>query len=209
MSVTYSLMKGLRSQKYIILPKIKTLISSLMEKENENMHWYVMRTLGRFCEIGIKQKLADCGIRYYQAERTVVKTLNGKTFVSNEPVIPNLLFVYGSKEAIMPHTVVGNNFQFVYNRCSGKQADCLVVPTKAMEDFIRVAESEGNTQIFMSEEIQLAKGQRIRMIGGALDGVEGYFVRRKGCRRRTLVIVLDGLFGISAEVEPEMIEILN
>ena len=71
-------MKGLRSQKYIILPKIKTLISSLMEKENENMHWYVMRTLGRFCEIGIKQKLADCGIRYYQAERTVVKTLKWK-----------------------------------------------------------------------------------------------------------------------------------
>ena len=67
----------------------------------------------------------------------------------------------------------------------------------------------GNSQIFMPEEIQLAKGQRIRMIGGALDGVEGYFVRRKGCRRKTLVVVLDGLFGISAEVEPDMVELIN
>ena len=173
------------------------------------MHWYVMRTLGRFCEIGIKQKLEDCGIRYFQAERTVVKILNGKKYISNEPIIPNLLFVYGNKESIMPHTVAGSNFQFVYNRCSGKQADCLIVPFRAMEDFIRVAESNVNSQIFMPEEIQLDKGQRIRMIGGALDGVEGYFVRRKGCRRRTLVVVLDGLFGISAEVEPEMVEIMN
>lgn len=168
-----------------------------------------MRTLGRFCETGVKQKLEDCGIRYYQAMKLVVKTLNGKKCVSNEPVIPNLLFVYGSKENIMPHTVAGSNFQFVYNRCSGKQADCLIVPTKAMEDFIRVAESNENSQIFMPEEIQLSQGQRIRMIGGALNGVEGYFVKRKGCRRKTLVVVLDGLFGVSAEVTPDMIEILN
>lgn len=180
-----------------------------MEKEDQNKHWYVMRTLGRFCETGVKQKLDESGIRYYQAMKTVVKTLKGKKFISNEPIIPNLLFVYGSKESIMPHTVVGSNFQFVYNRCSGKQADCLIVPIKAMEDFIRVAESNENSQIFMPEEIQLVKGQRIRMIGGALDGVEGYFVKRKGSRRKILVVVLDGLFGISAEVEPDMVELIN
>jgi hypothetical protein len=180
-----------------------------MNTNDENKHWYVMRTLGRFCETGVKQRLEECGIRYYQAMKPVVRTLKGKKVISSEPIIPNLLFVYGSKESIMPHTVVGNNFQFVYNRCSGKQADCLIVPVKAMDDFIRVAESNGNTNIFMPEEIQLAKGQRIRMIGGALDGVEGYFVKRKGCRRKTLLVVLDGLFGISAEVEPDMIEILN
>lgn len=178
-------------------------------QENEEMHWYVMRTLGRFCETGVKQKLEDSGIRHYQVMKTVVRTLNGKKYMSIEPAIPNLLFVYGKKESIMPHTVVGNNFQFVYNRCSGKQADCLIVPTKAMEDFIRVAESNENSQIFMPDEIHLAKGQRIRMIGGALDGVEGFFVKRKGCRRKTLVVVLEGLFGVSAEVEPDMIEILN
>ena len=47
------------------------------------------------------------------------------------------------------------------------------------------------------------------MIGGALDGVEGYFVKRKGSRRKILVVVLDGLFGISAEVEPDMVELIN
>jgi len=173
------------------------------------MHWYVMRTLGRFCETGVKQKLDSCGIRYYQAMKTVVRTLKGKKVISNEPVIPNLLFVYGSKESILPHTAVGKNFQFVYNRCSGKQADCLIVPTKAMDDFIRVADSKEKTRIFMPEEVQLTQGQRIRMIGGALDGVEGYFVKMRGNRRKTLVVVLDGLFGISAGVEPDMVEILN
>lgn len=180
-----------------------------MKESDENKHWYVMRTLGRFCETGVKQKLESCGIRYYQVMRTVVKTQRGKKCISSEPVIPNLLFVYGSKESIEPHTVVGSNFQFIYNRCSGKQSDCLVVPTKAMEDFIRIAETSESSSVFMPDEIQLAEGQRIRMIGGALDGVEGYFVKRKRSRRKTLVVVLDGLFGISAEVEPDMIEILN
>ncbi len=173
------------------------------------MHWYVMRTLGRFCEMGVKQKLDECGIRYYQAMKTVIKTLKGKKCIASEPIIPNLLFVYGDKESIMPHTQAGSNFQFVYNRCSGKQADCLIVSTKAMEDFIRVVETGDNSRIFMPEEIQLTQGQRIRMIGGALDGVEGYFVKTKGCRRKTLVVVLEGLFGVSAEVKPDMIEILN
>lgn len=180
-----------------------------MENEDENKHWYVMRTLGRFCETVVKQKLDDSGIRYYQAMKAVVKTLRGKKCILKEPVIPNLLFVYGSKEKILPHTVIGSNFQFVYNRCSGKQADCLIVPEKAMEDFIRIAESNEKTQIFMPEEIQLLKGQRIRMIGGVMDGIEGYFVKKKGCRRKTIVVVLDGLFGISAEVEPDMVELIN
>lgn len=180
-----------------------------MEPSNENKHWYVMRTLGRFCESGVKHKLEESGIRYYQVMKTVVKMQKGKKCILDEPVIPNLLFVYGTKDSIMPHTAAGNNFQFVYNRCSGKQADCLIVPTKAMDDFIRVAESNENSQIFTAEEIQLSKGQKIRMIGGALDGVEGVFVRRKGRKRKTLVVVLEGLLGVSAEVDPDMIEVLN
>lgn len=202
-------MKGLRSQRCVLLSGLYNRLMSLMMQDSENKNWYVMRTLGRFCETVVKQKLEDSGLRYYQAMKTVVKTLKGKKFISNEPVIPNLLFVYGDKEMITPHTTVGSKFQFVYNRCSGKQADCLIVPTKAMEDFIRVAESNINSQIFTPEEIQLTQGQRIRMIGGTLDGVEGYFVKRKGCRRKTLVVMLDGLLGVSAEVEPDMIELLN
>lgn len=180
-----------------------------MEQANENKQWYVMRTLGRFCENGIKRKLDECGVRYYQVMKPVVKTQNGKKIISEEPVIPNLLFVYGIKDDITLLTVAGSHFQFVYNRCSGKQADCLIVPTKAMEDFIRVAESNEKSQIYMPEEIQLIQGQRIRMIGGALDGVEGFFVRKKGSRRKTLVVVLEGLLSVSAEVEPDMIEILD
>ncbi len=174
------------------------------------MHWYVMRTLGRFCEAGIKQKLESCGIRYYQVMKTVVKTVKGKKCFASEPVIPNLLFVFGEKEQILPHTTIGSNFQFVYNRCSGKQADCLVVPTKAMDDFIRITRNEETkSQVFIPEEVLLSKGQKIRIIGGALNGVEGNFVKMKGSRSKKLVVVIEGLFGVSAEVEPDMIEILD
>ena len=72
-----------------------------MNTNDENKHWYVMRTLGRFCETGVKQRLEECGIRYYQAMKPVVRTLKGKKVISSEPIIPNLLFVYGSKESIM------------------------------------------------------------------------------------------------------------
>lgn len=181
------------------------------ELEKSECRWYAMRTLGRLCEVAVKQRLYADGIRYFQPMHTVVKTLKGKKTKVEEPIVANLIFVYGEKERIIPHTAIGTNFQFIYNKCSGKSADCLVVPTKKMEDFIRIVESRGeNVNVFNPEEVPLTNGQKIRVIGGPLDGVEGVFVKMKGVRNRRLVVILEGWsIGTSAEVSPDMIEVLK
>ncbi len=186
-------------------------METLPNLENTACQWYAMRTLGRLCEVAVKKRLEEDNIRYFQAMHTVVKVVKGKKTKIEEPIISNLIFVYGEKERIVPHTAIGTNFQFIFNKCSGKAGDCLVVPTKKMEDFIRIVESRGeNVNVFNPEDVQLTNGQKIRVIGGPFDGVDGVFVKMKGKRNRRLVVVLDGwALGVSAEVEPDMVEILK
>ena len=42
-----------------------------------------------------------------------------------------------------------------------------------------------------------------------LDGVKGVFMRVKGKRNRRVVVMLEGIMGISAEVHPDLIEVIS
>ena len=57
--------------------------------------------------------------------------------------------------------------------------------------------------------INFAKGTRVRIIGGAFDGVEGCFVKIKGVRSRRVVVEVEGLAVATAEIEPQYIEIIT
>lgn len=42
-----------------------------------------------------------------------------------------------------------------------------------------------------------------------MDGVTGYFMRVKGRRNRRLVILLKGVVAITAEVQPDLVEVIE
>ena len=101
-------------------------------------------------------------------------------------------------------TQTGSHFQFIFNRCSGLQNDRLVVPDKQMDDFIRACNEAGEGRQFLGpEDLNLVKGQRVRITGGALEGVEGVFIKLAGKRSKRLVVMLEGIMGVSVEISPE------
>ena len=53
------------------------------------------------------------------------------------------------------------------------------------------------------------KVPRVCIHGGKLDGVKGVFMRVKGKRNRRVVVMLEGIMGISAEVHPDLIEVIS
>ena len=55
----------------------------------------------------------------------------------------------------------------------------------------------------------MRKGTRVCIHGGKLDGVKGMFMRVKGKRNRRVVVMLEGIMGISAEVHPDLIEVIS
>ena len=86
----------------------------------------------------------------------------------------------------------------------------IVVPDKQMESFIKIASQyEENTIYYKPEEIDIRKGTHICIYGGKFNGVKGVFMRVKGKRRRRVVVMLEGIMGISVEVHPDLIEVIN
>jgi transcription antitermination factor NusG len=84
----------------------------------------------------------------------------------------------------------------------------IVVPTKAMEDFIKISMSKIDDVIYLHEiSPKLREGQSVRVKSGPFDGIEGKIVRVKGSRR--VMVELPGMLAIATTfVDPIDLEIL-
>lgn len=102
-----------------------------------------------------------------------------------------------------------NFLQFVmWEKSTGQEY--IVVPDEQMDSFIKIASQyEETTVYYKPEEIDVRKGTRVCIHGGKLDGVKGMFMRVKGKRNRRVVVMLEGIMGISAEVHPDLIEVIS
>ena len=79
-----------------------------------------------------------------------------------------------------------------------------------MESFITIASQyEETTVYYKPEEIDIRKGTRVCIHGGKLDGVKGVFMRVQGKRNRRVVVMLEGVMAVSAEVHPDLIEVIS
>ena len=103
-----------------------------------------------------------------------------------------------------------NNFlQFVmWNKSTGPEY--VTIPDGQMENFIKIASQyEENITYYSPEEIDLKRGTRVLIHGGNFDGVTGTFIKVQGKRNRRVVVMLEGITAIAAEVQPHLIEVLS
>ena len=125
------------------------------------------------------------------------------------PVIPNLVFVHASRIQITEFKKRYNFLQFVmWEKSTG--LEYLVVPDDQMESFIRVSSQyEENISYYNPDELDLRKGRRVRIHGGKLNGVMGVFMQVQGKRNRRVVVLLEGVMAVAAEVHPDLIEVIS
>ena len=172
--------------------------------EKKAVRWYVMRAYK--CEAKAESVLSNLpGIEFYMPKREVVRTYHGKKQVSRVPVIASLFFVHGRRNDIQ---LVKDEYPFIQYAMIGRGNDrkFMTVPDKQMEDFIRVAESDCEKRFLQPEDVDLTKGTRVKIASGAFTGLYGTFVRVKGNRKRTVVVMLDNLLGVSVEISSDIIE---
>lgn len=149
------------------------------------------------------------GLEYFIPKHYAVRVYHGVKSKRLVPVIPNLVFVHASRKQITDFKKKYNFLQFMmWEKSTGLKY--IVVPDKQMESFIKIASQyEENTIYYKPEEIDIRKGTHICIYGGKFNGVKGVFMRVKGKRRRRVVVMLEGIMGISVEVHPDLIEVIN
>ena len=136
---------------------------------------------------------------------------NGKKCRAWLPAVSNLIFVR-TMRLVIQETKKYIPFLQYLTRPEGGRNIPIIVPDGQMNQFIAVCRSREEKLVYLAgDEInRLGKGTRVRIIGGVFDGVEGTLVRVQGCRRRRVVVQVQGIVAVVlAEVEPDLIEVIE
>ncbi|MBQ3698488.1 MAG: UpxY family transcription antiterminator [Prevotella sp.] len=173
--------------------------------------WYVIRAIFKK-ETAVRDALRGMGLRCYVPMHYRIEMVRGHKVRCLVPAISDLVFVKGEVDEINTCRQKLRETTYWLTRpvAGQEQREKIMVPDKAMEDFIRVTERhEAEVTYFTPDEVVLSKGDRIRIHGGAFDGVEGVLLKVKGRRSKQLVVTIPDLAVAAVSITPEVIEVIN
>ena len=162
-------------------------------------NWYVFRA-----SYGREDKAADYivndGTYAYIAKRTVRKSVNNQSKQVLESLIPNLLFVYTTKEKAeqyVKQTPVLAYLSYYYNHLEHtdqQKNPPLTISCQEMENFILATQSRNEHLLFVTEQqCHFKSGDPVKVIEGTFKGVEGKVARVAGQQRVIVTITNIGL----------------
>ena len=161
--------------------------------------WYPMRvTYGR--EIKVKGELDRLGIENFVPMTYKVVDVNGEILHRElVPAINNLIFVRSTQERISGlkrSNEVLEPLRYMVDFTAEEEHVILTVPDRQMENFMRVATNTDESVMFLDEKSIVGKeGKRVRIMGGAFEGVEGVIRRVKRCKR--VVVEIEGVASVA------------
>jgi len=146
----------------------------------EDARWYAIRTRSRHEKVVVRQ-LEGLGIETFLPLDTRMHLWKDRRAQVELPVFPGYAFVrvvYSPEQrmrVLRAHGVV----EFV-----GTRGKATLIPDKQIDDVKTLL----NSKAAFKNNPKVQVGQRVRVRGGSLDGVEGIFVARRGQRRLMIFI---------------------
>lgn len=164
--------------------------------------WYPMRvTYGR--EMKVKGELDRLKIECFipMTYKIVESRTDGPPELRRElvPAISNLVFVRSTQERITElkrTNEVLEPLRYMLDFTNGDGPVIMTVGEREMENFMRVATKTDDSVMFLDENTIVGKeGKRVKIMGGAFEGVEGVIRRVKRCKR--VVVELEGIMSVA------------
>lgn len=173
------------------------------------LRWYAMSAPYRR-EQKAKDLFDAYGMESFLPMRYVACNVRGgKRMRELRPAVPSLIFVRAERDALQTLKTREGIVQYLCKPEDGKNVP-ITVPDNQMDMFKNAIERSLYEYLyFQPGELNLTKGKKVKIVGGALKGCEGTFMKVKGARNRRLVIMLEGLGAVAAEVDPDYIELMK
>lgn len=152
------------------------------------------------------------GLRSYVPMCWQISTNQSKTVRRLMPAVSGFVFVHGTEEQISEAKMkLRETCYWLTRPVLGKNCrEKVVVSDRDMDNFIRITEqTERAVTYFRPDELSLATGDRIRIHGGAFDGVEGILLKVKGKREKQLVVSIPDLAVAAVSVKPDVVEVVS
>lgn len=192
-------------------PKIITAGDPLLYHESTHVqaqtYWFALRaTYSR--ELKVQSLLKEKGLSTFVPMIRRKYEKDGLHTNKLVPAIGNLCFVRWTKEAL--DTFIrsfgeDSPVTYYWNRISNSP---LIIPDKAMEDFMTVASTMDEDLIYVTQiSPKLREGKTVKVKHGPFKGVEGKIVRIRKSRR--ILVELPGMLAVaSTYVGLENLELL-
>lgn len=171
--------------------------------------WYVLRDLKRpNAKERAWQTLGAMGFEVFTPMRWESVAKGGHKMREQRPVIPDMVFVKSTREAL--DKVVATTPTLQYRFVRGGRALPMTIRRAEMEAFMQVAGCGEDVTFYRPGDITPAMlKRRIRIVGGPFDGVEGRLLTMRGSAKRRLVVDIPDLLVASVEVLPDYIQLLD
>ena len=166
----------------------------MLKSSDNELHWYVANTCRQ--EKKIKQRLDSMGIENFIPFQQIARKIHGVDKLIEVPVIPNLVFIHTTLKTCMS-LIQEYAFDMRYLR-DRETGNFLIVPDKQMHDFMFLLDFSPSGIEVLNKNLK--RGDRVRVIKGPLQGLEGELVRLRGHKR--VVIRLEGVASIATSYIP-------
>lgn len=189
----------------------------LGRQSREGMHgteaevWFAMRaTYGRNLEV--KKKLDEAGVESFIPMHHIVSVdRRGRKVKRYVPVVRDLIFVHTDTSTM--HLLKNDNehLRNIYIPTEDGRKQVVVVPENQMENFMKITSTMDDGILFFTpDEVNLAKGVKVRIHGGQFDGLEGTFVKVKGARDKRVVVDIAGVIIVATcTLKCDLVEVLK
>ena len=170
--------------------------------EKNAVAWYVLRVTYQR-EIAASKYLDEIGVKNYVPTVRVRKTNEKGVTIGwkTDPLIHNYIFINDSYNNVLTIKQGKLDYlRFVMGKDdNGVNSVPQYVPDKQMEDFIRVVQARGSKPVDL--DIDLRQGERVRVLTGPFEGLEGVFVGVDNRHEKRVVVRIEG---IAAHASPAL-----
>lgn len=175
--------------------------------EKEEAQWYVLRDLKRVnAKKPAYKLLEEKKIEVFVPMKSQLSVRQGKRVREKVPFLQDLLFVHESRARL--DSVVDSVPTLQYRWLHNTYRQPMTVPEADMERFILAVTASESPQYYRPEEITSAMyGRKIRIVGGLLNGYEGYLLTTRGSKVKRLLVELPGYFSVGVEITSEYIQL--
>ncbi|MCC8113376.1 MAG: UpxY family transcription antiterminator [Bacteroidales bacterium] len=162
-------------------------------KPNSHIQWFVLRDLKRpNAKYLNSQMLRDKGFEVYMPMKRVQANTPKEELTVEVPILPSVIFVHSSEEALYPIIAATNTLQFYF--VPGAFQKAMIVRDEDMNSFIRATTSDAFIQSIAPEEIKPHMlGKKVLVKGGPLDGLEVTLLKVRGAKKKRAIIEIPNL----------------
>lgn len=178
------------------------------DKIETKKQWYALRDLKRSnALLPAFVQLRQMGVEVFTPTKWCLVVRGGRKVRREVAVVHDLLFAYEYRDVLDPIIAKIPTLQYRYKR-GGAYCEPIVVPEDDMHRFIESISAAENPKYYSAEEIPALRcGQRIRIVGGAMNGREGRLLSVRGSKIKRLLVELPNLMAVSIEIHDEYIQL--